>query len=300
MPKTQPLEKPELLSPEDMERFMTDKEYRAQRRQERLAKLAPPAGGTAIRGYRRDLPFEEGRVPKPQDINPLLVKRLSEALGRVSPLTDLVTQGYDILPNAKSALDYGMGRYKDRMEKIHKLVTDPADIPAFEQGAVRGLEYARDNLQMNLWLMTNIATWRLMYITEAQRQIAEGETIDPSVLRYVGDAITDVGYCLGKKHNMGVAVRATEGDAGLARSLATEILNIGMYAADGHPEVLVANPEIVEMTRQEQEKRQDYWVELWTITMDPEVLGNRMLDEEIEAQHELDWMIDQLYGQRVV
>lgn len=268
---------------------MRDPDFRAERRKARRDKLAIPAGKIAIRGYKRDWMFDDvAEIPPPINIDPLLVRSLVGKVGLMTPLTDEMTSHYNILPNIKSAKHYGSRHNKKYLERVRAEETDPQRIAIFEQGAVRSLEHTRDNLQWNLWLKKRIADWRLAYVDLTAKQLGGDDSHDTSPVRYAGEAIADVGYCL----------RWQEGlltNVGQDVSLANAIEHVGHYASSGHPEILEPNMGLIELTMVEQEKRCGYWGARYDATR--EAFGNRLPDLDLEMDRDLDIMLEALYSQ---
>ncbi len=284
-----PLEVPEFLSEADMRRFMEDPNFRAERRATRRAKIAVPAGGVAVRGYTRDWLFDGVEVPPPVNIDPLLVQTLLEKSRSMPPLTDKITAKYDIYPYPKAAEQYGMPQNRKYLARVHAEVKDPKLIPVFNQAATRSLEHTRDNLQWNLWLKTSIAAWRMAHIDGFIAEVSMGRDPSEDVVRHTGGAIADLGYCL----------RSAEG-AGLLRHVGQDITtahaieHIGQYAANGHPEMLIANMGLVEFAQQEQDKRLEYWGDRYQATV--EAFGNRLSDEDLRTEQDLDIFLAHLYS----
>jgi hypothetical protein len=286
-----PLVPPELLSDEDMQRFRTDPNFRAERREAKRMALAPPAGGVAIRGYRRDWLFDgEVEVPPPVNVDPLLVRAIRDKNALTPPLTDKITAKYDIYPYKKSAQGYGQAQNRRYAARIREEVRDQTVLPNFVQGIERNLIHVHDNLQWNLWLKKTIADWRLAYINTFLRQIETGLELDDDAARHTAGAVADVGYCLRRGEGLALLKHLGQDD-----TTAKAIEHVGQYAATGHPETLVANMDLVLLAREEQEKRADYWGERYDATY--QAFGNSLSNEDLAAQTDLDLLLEQLYSQ---
>jgi len=284
------LELPEFLTPEQMEQFMCDPNYRAERRKTRLAKLAPVAGQTALRGYKRDWIYHEGLpVLKPIQLDPLLLKDIAAKTVATKPLTDKITKKYDILPNVTSARQYGSEHDRRFRQRIRQEETNPERIDLLLQGAERSLEHTKDNLQINLWLKANIARLRLAHTDSVLASLQSGAPIDEESAKQTGWAIADFGYCLRDKDSQGLLQRLNQDEF-----LAHVIEVTGEYIADEHPEALAENIELVRLSRQEQSKRAIYWGDRYEYAV--EAHGQRLPDEELAMADDLDSLIATLYA----
>ncbi len=284
-----PLEPPELLSDADMQRFRDDPNFRVERRSAKLMALAPPAGGTAIRGYQRDWLFSgETEVPAPTNIDPLLVQAIRDKTRGTPPFTDKITAKYDIYPYKKAAERYGVPQNRRYAARVAREVTDPTVLPNFAQGIERNLIYAQDSLQWNLWLKKNIADWRLAYVNTFLHQVEAGIELDGTAVRHTAGAIADIGYCMRRGEGLGLLRHL-----GQDETTAKAIEHIGQHAATGHPETLRANMGLVLFARDEQEKRADYWGTRFDATY--EAFGNRLPDDDLAAQANLDTLLELLY-----
>lgn len=292
MPKSiekKPLELPEYLSPEQMDRFRTDRNYRAERRRAKLEKLAPVAGQTALQGFTREWIFTEGEtVSKPVPIDFLLIDKLAARIRYTKPLTDKITNRYDILPYEKSAWGYGGKNHRQFLARIKDEERDPQRIEILEQGAERSLEHTRDGLQFNLWLKMNIAKLRLAYADVATERVGRGETVEDELARYVGESIADIGYCLRTENGLLRSLDMEEG------RLPYAIEHHGLYIADGHPEALLADSALLRLNWQQQDRRFDYWWQRYDATQ--KAFGNRLPDEELAMEDDLDTLIAALYA----
>ena len=289
--RTKLLEPPELLSAADMQRFRDDPNFRAERRAAKLAKLAPPAGGVAVRGFRRDWLFDEQtEVPPPPPVDSLLVDAIREKVRMMPPLTDKITARYDIYPYKKSAERYGVPQNRRYAARVRNEVQDVTVLPNFEQGIERNLIHARDNLQRNLWLKKTIAQWRLGYVDTFLQQLATGVYLDESAVRHTAGALADVGYCMRQCEGLGMLR-----NLGHDETTAKAIEHTGHYAAAGHPEILTQNVGLVELARDEQEKRVAYWGARFDASF--EAFGNLLPDEDLADTADLDMLLVQLYTQ---
>lgn len=284
-----PLELPDYLSSEEMYAFMTDPNVRAARREARRAKLATPAGNAAIRGFTRDWLLQEVDViPTPMNIDSNLAALLQVKMQLIPPMTDKITSRYDIFPYKKSAEGYGKKHQRNFLARVRSEERDPMRIAIFEQGATRSLEHVRDNLQWNLWLKTRIAEWRLAYVDSAIHPLELGETPSDDSVRQTGGAIADFGYCL---REQGGLLKSVDMDITFAHS----IEHLGHYVSEANTDALASNLAVAELVQQEQEKRVNYWGERYGATR--EAFGNRLPDEDLAADADLDRLIDALYSQ---
>ncbi len=273
-----------------MERFMRDPNYRAERRKAAKERVLVPLGKIATRGYKRDWMFDgTAEIPVPPAIDPMVIEQLARRVrSTTAPLTDKITDRYDIYPYKKSAEKYGLKHNRELLKRIKEEETDPGRIVVLKQGAARSLEHIRDSLQWNLWLKKRISELRLGYVVAFKGQLDNGATADTQITRYAGEAIADVGYCL--RSQQGLLANMGQ-DAGLANT----IEHAGHYVAGGHPEFLDENTTLLDLTQEEQQKRVNYWGARYDATV--EAFGNRLPDEELDMDRDLDVLIGSLYSQ---
>ena len=100
--------------------------------------------------------------------------------------------------------------------------------------------------------------------------------------------LADFGYCL---RGQGGLLKSFDMDETFARS----VEHLGHYISRGNVDMLQENVELAGVVQSEQEKRASYWGERYGATV--EAFGNRLPDEELAMDSDLDRLITALYFQ---
>ncbi len=240
----------EILSPEQLELFMSDVQVREQRRQARLAKIPLPQ--EPLRGKKRAWAFPS--TPPPPGVVPTeAVHQLGHLLKRRLPLVDEITKYYGIRPTPDNVAVYIEGANANN--KTLERAETAEEKQKAKQGMQRQTQHVADLVFRNFRVGYQLAREYGAGVLHVMQANETGqEEYDESAAFLAAGAIEDFGYCLGVSPDVTSRMSGSyQGD------IARNIEWIGAYAVDD-PSILRDQGPVLELVGSEAAKRKDFWL----------------------------------------
>lgn len=307
---------PEYLSDEDMQRFMSDVNFREARRAEQLGDRPIPSEGRVLRGYKRDWLYGEGPVLEAGDFSDAAAAAIQRGVQIVQrPFLDNITAGYDLYSPTEGAVRSYLR--KPQTAYLGATALEEHSLQerrVIRQGAERMPKHIVDGLLRNTWINTRIADIRQAYIQHFMKSPGADWAPDDPTLAVVSDAVADLGYCMryrlqadmkvdekrlepqeaSRVFTVGLLMRASKWASEPLIYAPVRIEHIGLYAADGHPEMLQRNMGLIELVRHQQQVRRKHWGERFKVVI--KVTGEQLSSTDAETEAGLVALLQKLYG----